>query len=172
MCCDTRRAVLIVNVWALMMAALYVFWASLGIFIPDQFFCLLILVLVEIPLVVSCIWGAHNFVLWPIQTNMVYLGIKFFVMIGLWWLGGRSYALTYIPGIILLYVTHDCFNSEVQEGLLRKETYHQESAYCCCYCPSAVNTDTSSPHVHNGVEFTVVGPNESIMSTAMASEIV
>lgn len=171
LCCDTRRAVLILNVLSLLGTTVYVLLAFVGLFLDKtssraqgdertQLYIMVALSLVlEIPLALLCLWGASNFVLWPIQINYGYLGFKLALTLFLVVVTGIPNAVMYIPGLALLFSAHGGFLSDVERGLLRKETYHQESVYCCC-CPS---TDHAI-NINTGVEFTAVGQKDSTRS--------
>lgn len=127
--CDSRRAVLILNVvtllWITIMLLLGLcteLFQHQSIEADNLVSLALMAAIFEGPLALLCIWGALNFVLWPLRVKMALSVFKLAIS---FMLGGPVLMVMCFPVLAFLYSTHGHFCAEVARGL-----WLEESPYC------------------------------------------
>ena len=71
------------------------------------------------------IWGAYSYTVWPVGASLAVFGLEFVsALVVLHLPGAIYYACFAYPHVYLIM--------EMRNGIMTKETYHNEQHSCCC----------------------------------------
>ena len=153
-CCDMRRAVIIVNVFFLILSVISLILYlgtptaltrnldddQLIADLEDAYVIDSIFVGVSIVVSILVIWGANQYKTWAVIVGIVWLVVQYISSVVWITIAYKDYdentpIVNFVVSAIitcLFIYPHVGFVMEIKSGVMSKETYPREESSCCC----------------------------------------